>query len=174
MRCCKIRKYIPDSIRLNFRLGVAVAEYLGAETDLSLTAELQNIMQYFSILKVQVFFSGDGAGRFMWNVVSKCVVAWSHCVVVSGGRKSKSGFANPVFNTVICQIVFGFGLYLRLQYQILFGFGLYLRDLVYWNLPNLSNQIFGFGLYLQVVDLDCIYMRNSFEYLDLDFIYGLC
>ncbi len=24
------------------------------------------------------------------------------------------------------------------------------------------------------MDLDCIYMRNLFEYLDLDFIYGLC
>ena len=38
-----------------------------------------------------------------------------------------------------------------------------------------ENQIvFGFELYLWVEDLDCIYERNLFEYLDLDFIYGLC
>ena len=29
-------------------------------------------------------------------------------------------------------------------------------------------------VFTQVVDLDCIYMRNYFEYLDLDFIYELC
>ncbi len=34
----------------------------------------------------------------------------------SGGRKSKSGFANPVFNTAFYQMVFGFGLYLRHHY----------------------------------------------------------
>ena len=52
----------------------------------------------------------------------------------SGGRKSKSGIAkiNTVFNPDFCQIVFGFGLYLRFQNQIVFGFGLYLRQLVYW------------------------------------------
>ena len=50
----------------------------------------------------------------------------------SGGRKSKSGFANTVVNTDFCQIVFGFGLYLRFQNQIVFGFGLYLRQLEYW------------------------------------------
>ena len=38
------------------------------------------------------------------------------------------------------------------------------------------KKVFGFGLYLRVVDLDldCIYMRNYFKYLDLDFIYELC
>ena len=39
-----------------------------------------------------------------------------------------------------------------------------------------GKKVFGFGLYLRVVDLelDCIYVRNYFEYLDLDFIYELC
>ncbi len=76
----------------------------------------------------------------------------SRRVAGSGGRKSKSGFANPVFNTAFCQIVFG--LYLGLHDQIVFGFGLYLPDLL-------------------VVDLECIYVRYYFEYLDLDFIYEL-
>ena len=75
------------------------------------------------------------------------------CNTISAGRKSKSGFANTVFNTDFCQIVFGFGLYLRFQNQIVFGFGLYLQR-----------------VYLY---LDCIYVRNSLKYLDLDFIYGL-
>ncbi len=74
------------------------------------------------------------------------------CNTISAGRKSKSGFANTVFNTDFCQIVFGFGLYLQFQNQIGFGFGLYLRQLEYWI---------------------CIYVRNSLKYLDLDFIYGL-
>ncbi len=63
-----------------------------------------------------------------------------------GGRKSKSGFANPVFNNVICQIVFGFGLYLRLQNQITssgFGFGLYLHEKFI--------SVFGFGFYLRIM-----------------------
>ncbi len=40
----------------------------------------------------------------------------------SGGRKSKSGFANTVFNTDFCQIVFWFGLYFDLD----FIYGLYM------------------------------------------------
>ena len=58
------------------------------------------------------------------------------CIYISDGRKSKSGFANTVFNTDFCQIVFGFGLYLRFQNQIVvFGFGFYLRTI----------HVFGFG-----------------------------
>ncbi len=49
--------------------------------------------------------------------------------LISGGRKSKSGFANTVFITDFCQIVFGFGLkYLDLD----FIYGLYL----YRKTPN--------------------------------------
>ena len=58
--------------------------------------------------------------------------------------------ANPVFNTVICQIVFGFGLHLQLQNQIVFGFGFYLRDLVYWvygcQYLDLDLKVFGLDL----------------------------
>ncbi len=46
----------------------------------------------------------------------------------SGGRKSKSGLANPEFNTVLCQIEFGFGLYLPEKLIWVVGFGLYLRN----------------------------------------------
>ena len=70
-------------------------------------------------------------------------------IPISGGRKSKSGFANTVFNTDFCQIVFGFGLYLRFQNQIVFGFGLYLRQLEYWIYGSQYLE-----LDLKVFDLD--------------------
>ncbi len=74
----------------------------------------------------------------MLDITWPYIMMWS-----SGGRKSKSRFANTVFNTNFCQIVFGFGLYLRFQNQIvlceklieIFVFGFYLRII----------HVFGFG-----------------------------
>ncbi len=48
-------------------------------------------------------------------------------VQTRGGHKSKFGFANSVFNTVNCQIVFGFiwvlGFGVDLRVMLVFGFG---------------------------------------------------
>ena len=68
-----------------------------------------------------------------------------HLNKVSGGRKSKSGFANAVFNTDFCQIVFGFGLYLQFQNQIVFGFGLYLHEKLIEVFGFYFRIIHGFG-----------------------------
>ncbi len=57
----------------------------------------------------------DGDIFYLYQLWDPPSCSLSYCTrAYSGGHKSKSGFANTVFNTVFCQIVFGFGLYLRL------------------------------------------------------------
>ncbi len=59
-------------------------------------------------------------------------------LTISGVQIPKSGFANTVFNTIFCQIVFGFGLYLcNLGYWIYICLDL---DLKVFGL-NLMNQL---------------------------------
>ncbi len=45
----------------------------------------------------------------MVNEKTSCLYHQKDTRSTSRGRKSKSGFANPVFNTAFCQIVFGPG-----------------------------------------------------------------
>ena len=72
---------------------------------------------------------------------------------ISGGRKSKSGFANTVFNTDFYRPqsegdnvleVFGFGFYLRIIQEFGFGFGFASHGFVPtsvsdWNVPIESS-----------------------------------
>ena len=80
----------------------------------------------------------------------------------SGGPKSKSGFANPVFNTAFYQIVFGFGLYLRLHNQNVFGFRLYQLSIDSDSDSNSNknwNPVFGKGRDMETMphsDFKCL------------------
>ncbi len=93
-----------------------------------------------------------------YNCIS--AVYWAR-VWVSGGRKSKSRFANTVLDTDFCQIVYGFGLYLWFQNQIVYGFGLHLwfqNQIVFGfgfgiglYLHEKLIEVFGFGFYLRII-----------------------
>ncbi len=68
---------------------------------------------------------------------------------------------------------------LQIQYSIQLFIKLYVDlDCIYGSILKMylvciyGKKVFGFGLFLRVMDLDCIYVRNYFEYLD--FIYELC
>ena len=113
------------------------------------TAEIENV----KICMFFYIFNFSSATRGCFSIAN----TFLQSMATSGVQILKSRFANPVFNTLFHQIVFGFGLYLQYKSKVVFGFGLYLCNLEYWIYIclylDLNLKVFGLNLMNEIIGI---------------------